>query len=597
MSVVFEREDPLEVEIGRVLQSLAQGTHGGSESRRVDLKEDPGRRSRDGELLPGDPHSERAAQKLAPEVACLANTEGGGALVVGAADDGTLLGTPLDAEWLRSRLYELLDRRLTVTTDVVRINDAHRLVVVRVPTALEPIRWKGKLTWRVSDRCVEVDPTTWHAGRLTRLGFDWSAESSGRPVGDARVAAIERAREYLQESGDAKAADLASADQNDLLRRLNAVTRDGFLTRAGELVFVGRGEPALDYIRRPRPGADSVVRRRRPGLSLLEELYDIEQAVDVANEVVHVPGGFAVGRRRALPPRAVREAIVNGVAHRDWNSPQPTTVEHVGAKLTVTSPGGFPTGVSPSNIITHPSMPRNRALTDLLAAIRVAEREGIGVDRMYVDMLRAGYPLPVYDETPEPSVRVILLGGRPDIDWVRMLTDVQPPDLEDDLVGLLLVHEAVERGWVDGTSAARVLQRSAAEAGQALQEVREWQLDGVPLLEPVAGLPVGAEPALRPGDALVERLPERWGPRATRDARMALAVDWAAARGRISSTELASLTGAGAREAGAILKTLREDGSLVPSREGDPRGRGFHYLPASDVSVTAVPRPHPAAGR
>jgi ATP-dependent DNA helicase RecG len=34
----------------------------------------------------------------------MANTPGGGALVVGVADDGTVLGTELDADWLRHRI-------------------------------------------------------------------------------------------------------------------------------------------------------------------------------------------------------------------------------------------------------------------------------------------------------------------------------------------------------------------------------------------------------------------------------------------------------------------------------------------------------------
>jgi ATP-dependent DNA helicase RecG len=580
MSVIFEREEPLEAELSRVLAALAAGVQPPPE-RRVDLKEEAGRRRPDGSIVPGRTQNEAAAAKLAPEVACFANSAGGGALVVGVCDDGTLMGTDLDTEWLRARLYELLDRRLTVVAQAVRINDVHRLVVISVPTALEPVRWKGRLRHRVADRCVEVDATTWHAGRLHRLGYDWSAESSGRRAGEARVVAIERARSYLRQSGDAKAADLAAATQDDLLRRLNAVTPEGTLTRAGELVFVGRGEPAVDYIRRPRPGSDSVARRREGGLSLLEELHDVEQAVDIANEVVHLPSGFAVGRRRALPPRAVREAIVNGVAHRDWMSPHPTTVEHAGDTVTVTSPGGFPAGISPYNIITHPSLPRHRALTELLAALRVAEREGIGVDRMYVDMIRAGHPLPAYQETPEPGVRVVLLGGRPDTQWIRMLADVEPPDLEDDLNSLLIVHTAVDHGWVDESTAAIVLQRTGAEAKEALRSALVWAVDGEPLLVRVDGVPPGSMPAWRPGDALTERLTARCAVRSTREGRAQLAESWARGRGRVSSSELASLSRCTVREAGAILKSLRDDGVLLPSREGDPRGRGFHYLPAS----------------
>ena len=66
-----------------------------------------------------------------------------------------------------------------------------------------------------------------------------------------------------------------------------------------------------------------------------------EQAA-AANRVTHTTGGFALRKIRALPPKTVREAIVNGVIHRDWLSPLPTVVEHIGDTLAVTSLGGSP---------------------------------------------------------------------------------------------------------------------------------------------------------------------------------------------------------------------------------------------------------------
>ena len=48
---------------------------------------------------------------------------------------------------------------------------------------------------------------------------------------------------------------------------------------------------------------------------------------------------------------------MNGVVHRDWLSPQPTTVEHGDETLVVTSPGGFVGGISPSDLISHRAVP------------------------------------------------------------------------------------------------------------------------------------------------------------------------------------------------------------------------------------------------
>ena len=87
------------------------------------------------------------------------------------------------------------------------------------------------------------------------------------------------------------------------------------------------------------------------------------QGRTVAHRATHTAKGFAHGRIRSIPPGTLREAIVNGVVHRDWQSPQPT-IEHVGDILTVTSPGGFIGGGAPDNIITHPAVPRYRSMAD-----------------------------------------------------------------------------------------------------------------------------------------------------------------------------------------------------------------------------------------
>src|SRR5437879_3266196 len=128
-------------------------------------------------------------------------------------------------------------------------------------------------------------------------------------------------------------------DTPDVLGRINALAGDGHLTNAAAIVFIGRGPPAIDFIRRDQPGGDSLLRLRQANLSLLEEVTAVEQAIGAYNTVVHLPAGLAVGQVTILPSLSVREAIVNGLAHRDWASESPTTVEYVGTTLVVSSPG------------------------------------------------------------------------------------------------------------------------------------------------------------------------------------------------------------------------------------------------------------------
>ena len=63
------------------------------------------------------------------------------------------------------------------------------------------------------------------------------------------------------------------------------------------------------------------------------------------------------------------------------------------------------------------------------------------------------------------------------------------------------------------------------------------------------------------------------------EGREALVLDWSRARGRVSSTEIADLTGLSTVSAGKLLSKLEATGHLKAGRPGR-KGRGFFYVPA-----------------
>ncbi len=124
--------DPIQTEVQVILAALADGKviDDAVERQYVDLKEEHGRRDRQGSIGPSSPRNQEAAQELAAAAACMANTPGGGALIVGVSDDGQLIGTDLEAEWLRHRMWELSGKALTVDVATHEIA-GRRLLVLR----------------------------------------------------------------------------------------------------------------------------------------------------------------------------------------------------------------------------------------------------------------------------------------------------------------------------------------------------------------------------------------------------------------------------------------------------------------------------------
>lgn len=574
--------DPVRQAVAAVLQRLENGERvtGSVEGPHLDLKEEAGRRNGSKTILPGTPRSNEVAKQLAQEASCMANTPGGGALIVGVADDGELVGAATDADWLRKRIYELTDRRLTVEC-IEQVISGVRLLIIVAPEALEPIRYGGRIRWRVGDSCVEIDAAAWHARRLDLLNFDWSEQSSEVGLDEVRARALEIARDYLRDRGDSKGEDLANAHDADLLRRLGLLTPTGKLTNAGAIAFTALDFSPVDYLRREYAGGDSLTRMNRKGISAIEALHETFQLLDVYNPVRHVQAGLVMRQLPALPRLAMREAVVNGMTHRNWQSHDSTLVEHIGGTLRVTSPGGFVGGVNETNIISHPSRSRNASLAHLFSLLGIAEREGIGVDRMVREMLRLGYSAPVFSQLDAAvAVRTTLIGDAPDKIWIEFLDAIEPATAGKDLNQLIILDALARKGWVELREAAAAIQLPRQEAELAIRSLTAASFRGERIIQPVKGAPAGSEPVWCLGTAVRKYLERGWleyeSARHLPD-RTETALSYARYRGRISSTELGSIMGVQPSNLSATLKHLAEQGDLAPSNESG-RGQGFHYL-------------------
>lgn len=96
------------------------------------------------------------------------------------------------------------------------------------------------------------------------------------------------------------------------------------------------------------------------------------------------------------PPFAVREAIINAMAHRDWRvSGLRNQIRMFDDRIEVVSAGGFPGHITAENIV-HEQFSRNPKIVKVLYHWNYIEELGIGVDRMIRAMTEAGHPAPEF---------------------------------------------------------------------------------------------------------------------------------------------------------------------------------------------------------
>lgn len=408
---------------------------------------------------------------FAEAASCFANATGG-SVVIGVADrkrgPDAFVGCDLDPDRLQRRIYELTSPPLIVTVEE-HAWAAQRLLVVTVPRSPDVHQVKGRATERVGTACEPMSAIRIASVVAQRRGDDWSAEDSGLPHRSAAPQAVDELRRLLSQAPDVERRRWAQLSQADLLRRLGLLTPTGTMTHAGALLLIHDERSLMTYThRRTRSGELSTNQDLTgPGLTaLLRSLELINGRVD--RTPINLPTGQQL-LIADLPELAVREAVVNAFVHRDHQSTGTVQIEHSNTRLAVTSPGSFVLGVSPENILTVSSRPRNAALAKVVHDLTLAETAGVGVDRMYAEMVRVGHQPPTF-AADQFRVTVTLNGGAPNSAVTRFAATL-PDKRDEDPDTLLVMLTLLSRRITTAAALSAVLQKPADEVEVILQEL------------------------------------------------------------------------------------------------------------------------------
>jgi ATP-dependent DNA helicase RecG len=242
----------------------------------------------------------------------------------------------------------------------------------------------------------------------TKSSGDFEAE----PVGGAVREDLddEIIQEYLDKRSE-RGRRPVSGSVDDHLISIGALTPDGTPTVSGLLLFGKRPQEFLSqsgivFVRfvgtepRGKDGLAGYGRRAELGGPLARLL---ESAWNIVWEEMRV-GAVVVGLQREEQPEypsfAVREALVNAVAHRDYRlSGRRAEVRMFEDRLEVITPGGLPGYITVDNIVEE-HFSRNPRLVSGLFQWGYIEELGLGIDRMIEEMMQRGHPAPEFKATP-----------------------------------------------------------------------------------------------------------------------------------------------------------------------------------------------------
>lgn len=382
-----------------LLELIANGENSGVEFKRDDLR----------------------PEQLAKEVVALANFQGG-RILLGVDDDGTITGIQrVDLErWVMDTVFGRYVHPMIIPFyEEVQIDEQQRVAVITVSQgATKPyvVRHQDREDIYIRVGSTSRLATREQQARLYALGGMLHAELlpvSGSGLSDM---SLDRLKDYLSAIVGDKT--LPASDEEWRMRLCGlgfmGEREDGpavctiaglvlfghsprrLLHQAGIRWMAFEGEDksyrALDD--RVVDGAllalwkkDERGNRELAEDGLIEKLMDAMLPF-VSEEAGEVDESMRRERRWSYPVEALREAIVNALAHRDWTRYEEIEVSRYVDRLEILSPGALQNSMTVEKMIAGQRSPRNSLIVEVLRDYGYVDARGMGVRNKIIPLLR-----------------------------------------------------------------------------------------------------------------------------------------------------------------------------------------------------------------
>lgn len=360
-------------------------------------------------------------ESLAKELAALLNFEGG-KILLGVEDDGSVTGLIRGREetenWVMNVVRENVQPQFIPKFDFIEQN-SKVIGVIGVPADSpdKPYKARRGNSWVTF---VRVGSTSREASRQEEGRLYQSSQIIRydlKPVPEAQLEDLDRKRiaNYFKTILGRSAP--AERDREGWLRLLVNTdflkhSSDGTVATVSGLLLFGEkphrwlpqaGITATAYpelekeynttdeevIRGPLVSTFSKTTRGAPRVG---EKGIIEQAIDFVSRNMGSAARLKGGRRlrkKSFPTDAVREAIVNAVAHRDYTlAGTDIEISLYQDRLEVISPGRLPNGVTVEKMKEGIRAARNAQLKDVLRDYGYVEHRGLGVRHRIIKAMR-----------------------------------------------------------------------------------------------------------------------------------------------------------------------------------------------------------------
>ena len=342
--------------------------------------------------------------KITESISAFSNTKGG-TVIIGVSDKGEVLGVNIGKNTIESLANQIKQNTDPMAYPSIRIEeiDKKQVVVIEVVEGEQkPVLAFGRAFMRVGKS-------------NQKLGYDEIrnlALETSKVYWDERVSEEiiledidgERISWFLKEAMKQRGLNIPEdSPVKDTLMKLKLL-KNGKLTNAALLLFLKKSIFLQSEIKCIRFSGNESIKPYIDFQTIEGTVFDlIDQAMEfvfrnMRKSIRLVAGNVQREEIYEYPPHAIREAIVNAIAHRDYESSSKVQVRIFDNRIEIWSPGKLPDEITIEDLKReHISVPRNPLLFKQLLWVKYVEDVGGGTLDMINQCRDWGFPDPLFE--------------------------------------------------------------------------------------------------------------------------------------------------------------------------------------------------------
>ena len=393
----------------------------------------------------------------------------GGKIYIGMDDNGKVVGVS-NAKKLLEDIPNKVRDVLGIIVDVNLLEEnSFEYIEIVVPPYSNPINYKGQYHYRTGSTKQELKGTALNRFILQRTGKNWDEFPIERAkIEELSVSALNRFRKEAARSGRVDEGVLNDTTEHLLcdLRLIDDDTK--YLNRAALLLFHPDPERFVNgaYIK------IGFFRDDKGNLEFQDEIHgslmeQVDKTIDLIKTkyLIYRISYEGISRRETpqFPIEAIRESLMNCIAHKEYASAVPIQISVFPDHITFWNAGQLPENWTTEKLFeSHPSSPYNPLIANTFFRSGDIESWGRGYKRI-LETVSAYRLLP-------PKLE--MLSGL----MITYYTDIRSQLLAQriDERHISIIEYVVKNGRVTNSDVQDILKVSKPTASRILQQMNDW---------------------------------------------------------------------------------------------------------------------------